>query len=292
MWMQWLNDPSGAGGTFNAPNRQAVSANGSITYQIPDKGLASMRFWPAYGCDGSGNNCRVGASGGPASLGFTCPAVGCAPPIDSKFEATFGCITGIASGSCQGNPSGGGTPLGRNDWWNTSAVDGYTSGFQVRVNGYCPVGAVSSGDFAGPGGPTNGLINCLNLSMSGCPTAENMSTNGQFGHLSSVNLRRTHPTLGGNVGCYSPAGKLTFANWGNSPVYTPAAPEAQWYTCPTPPISPTQCSAGPANSTQFRNYVHSVCPTYAYAYDDGFGLSTCPASTLTTYEVTFGCPPQ
>ena len=290
MWIQWLNDPTNAGGAFSAPNRQAVGAGGAVTYNIPDKGLASMRFWPAYGCDGAGNNCRVGASGGPASLGFTCPAAGCAPPIDSKFEATFGCITGIAAGSCQGNPSGGGSALGRNDWWNTSAVDGFTSGYQVRVNGYCPVGGVTSGDFAGPGGPAGGVINCLGLNVSGCPTTENLSANGQFPAQASMNLRANNPA-GGVAGCYSPAGKLTYSNWGNSPTFAPQAPQAQWYACPTPPISPAQCSAGPANSTKYRNYIHSVCPSYAYAYDDGFGLATCPASTLVTYDVTFGCPP-
>jgi hypothetical protein len=126
--------------------------------------------------------------------------------------------------------------------------------------------------------------------MAGCPTAENLSADGRFPHLASMNLRRAHPA-GGMAGCYSPSGKLTFSNWGNSPTYLPQAPEAQWYACPTPPISPTQCAAGPADRTQDRNYVHSVCPTYAYAYDDGFGLSSCPASTLLHYEVTFGCPP-
>jgi hypothetical protein len=290
MWIQWLNDPSGAGGVFNYPNRQQIAANGSITYNIPDKGLASMRWWPGYGCDGAGHNCRIGASGGPASLGFTCPAGGCAPPIDSKFEATFGCITGIASGSCQGNPSGGGAPLGRNDWWNSSAVDGYTSGVRLRVNGYCPTGPIDYPDYWGPGGPAGGVIDCLGLRTSGCPTNDNLSSDNRFPALSNVNLLARHPS-GYTAGCYSPSGKLTFANWGNSPVYTPEAPQAQWYTCPTPPITPSQCMAGPADRTQYRNYVHSVCPTYAYAYDDGYGLSSCPASTLVTYEVTFGCPP-
>lgn len=289
MTVHWLTAPGFKGGQFNAPNHNSIPAGGSMTYNIPDKGLASMRFWPAFDCDASGQNCRVGSSGGPAEFGFTCPPHGCAPPIDSKFEATFGCISGIADGSCQQNPSAPGQPLGRNDWWNSSAVDGFTVPMKVVVNGFCPTGPINVAPFWGPGGPTNGVIDCSALRVSQCPTTENLSADGRFPALSSVNLVANNPT-GGVAGCYSPAGKLTYANWGNSPTYAPAAPEAQWYTCPTPPISPEACASGPADRSKYRNYIHSVCPTYAYAYDDGFGLSSCPASTLTTYEVTFYCP--
>ena len=48
--------------------------------------------------------------------------------------------------------------------------------------------------------------------------------------------------------------------------------------------------AGPADRTKYRNMVHSHCDTYAYAYDDGVGLSSCPAATNLVYEVTFYCP--
>ena len=35
--------------------------------------------------------------------------------------------------------------------------------------------------------------------------------------------------------------------------------------------------------------VHKLCPSvYAYAYDDGVGLSHCPAGV--GYDVTFYCP--
>ncbi|MFA0812643.1 carbohydrate-binding protein [Microbulbifer epialgicus] len=71
MWVQWITSP---GNTFNAPNHHRLPLQGSsIEYDIPDKGLAAMRFWPGFGCDANGHNCRVGASGGPAELGFTCP---------------------------------------------------------------------------------------------------------------------------------------------------------------------------------------------------------------------------
>ncbi|HEX7026463.1 MAG TPA: carbohydrate-binding protein [Gammaproteobacteria bacterium] len=288
MWIQWLTAP---GIAFNAPNRHRLSGLGSfIEYDIPDRGLSSMRFWPGFGCDAGGHNCRIGASGGPAELGFTCPPEGCAPPIDSKFEATFGCIPGVADSQCAQNPSAPGQPLGRGDWWNSSMVDGYTAPVKVQVHGHCPVGPQPAPVF-GPGGPPGGVIDCSTLSVSDCPTNEDLSTNGQFPHLSNVNLLATNPATGAVAGCYSPSAKLSYSHWaGGFQTYPPDSPQAQMYACPTPPISPEQCMAGPADSTDYRNMIHSHCDTYAYPYDDGVGLSSCPSATNLVYEVTFYCP--
>ena len=52
------------------------------------------------------------------------------------------------------------------------------------------------------------------------------------------------------------------------------------YCCPTPPVSPSECSAGPVEKTKYVEAVHKLCPSvYAYAYDDGVGLAQCPAGT-------------
>jgi hypothetical protein len=284
MWIQYLN--GSGGGSLTNPNRYRLGSLGSfIEYDIPDIGIAGVRFWPGMGCDANGHNCTIGASGGPASMGFTCPPHGCGPPVDSKFEATFGCMTGSG---CQGNPSGGGAPLGNLDWWNTSAVDGYTLPMQVRAIGNCPVGPQPTG----PGGPPGGLTSCSAIRFADCPTTENLSSNGQYPNLSSVNLRLSNPATGGQAGCFSPSSKLTSSQWNAGfTTYPPSDPHAMWYACPTPPISPQQCSSGPANSTKFRNVIHAKCTnTYAYAYDDTFGLATCPAATSMRYEVTYYCP--
>lgn len=287
MWVQWLTAP---GLPFNGQKFARLASQGSyIDYDIPDKGLPAMRFWPGFGCDANGQNCRVGASGGPASMGFTCPEGGCAPPIDSKFEATFGCIPGVPDGSCADNPSAPSQKLGRGDWWNSSFVDGYTTPMKVEVKGYCPVGPQPAPVF-GPGGPPGGIIDCSNIRLSDCPTNENLSSEGRFPALSNINLRAVNPRTGAIAGCYSPSAKLTFGNWGNPYNYLPQAPEAQWYACPTPPISPDQCMEGPSDRTKYKAMVHSFCQTYTYAYDDGVGLSSCPAATNLSYEVTFYCP--
>jgi Carbohydrate binding module (family 6)/Thaumatin family len=288
MWIQWLTAP---GIAFNGPNRHRLSGLGSsVEYDIPDKGLPAMRFWPGLGCDAGGHNCQVGASGGPPNLGFTCPPGGCAPPIDSKFEGTFGCIPGVADGNCAQNPSAPGQPLGRGDWWNASAVDGYTVPLKVQVFGNCPTGPQPAPVF-GPGGPPGGVIDCSSLRVFDCPINENLSTDGQFPQLSNVSLLATNPTTGAVGGCYSPSAKLTFSQWAAGfTTYPPDAPQARMYACPTPPITPEQCSSGPADRTAYRNMIHSHCATYAYPYDDGFGLASCPAATNLRYEVTFYCP--
>ncbi|HTD24876.1 MAG TPA: glycosyl hydrolase [Terriglobales bacterium] len=131
------------GGTLNAQNQKLLTNVGDfIEYDIPDKGLAGVRFWPGMECDNTGNNCHIGASGGPVSNGFTCPAnIGCAPPIDSKFEGTFGCVSSMPLSQCQANPSSNPpTPLPRADFWDASMVDGYTLPVKVIVHGSCPPG--------------------------------------------------------------------------------------------------------------------------------------------------------
>ena len=91
------------------------------------------------------------------------------------------------------------------------------------------------------------------------------------------------------MGCYSPCAKLTYQQWGQGYSDTPESKQAQDFCCPTPPITPEACSAGPVSRTKFVEAVHKLCPdVYAYAYDDGIGLAQCPAGTQ--YDVTFYCP--
>merc|ERR1711862_111780 len=91
------------------------------------------------------------------------------------------------------------------------------------------------------------------------------------------------------LGCYSPCGKLTYSNWGNSPVYAPFDEEAQYYCCPMPPISSPDCRAGPVEQTEYVKTFRNRCKhVYSYAYDDDVGLQTCPVGT--TYTWTLLCP--
>ena len=265
------------GGSLPTAHQFQLAAGGRIDYPIPAEGLAATRFWAGSGCDATGNNCTIGQSGGPANQGFTCPSYGCAPPVDSKFEGTFGCLPSVPVARCRPNPSSPTrAPLPRADSWDTSMVDGFTLPFRVRVVGNCP------------GGPRNNMIDCSTVAMGLCPATENLSTNGAYPALAAQNLAVINPQNFAPAGCYSDCGRLTFSQW-NGLNYSPAAPQAQMYCCPTPPISPAACRTGPVASTGYTALVHRTCPqVYAYGYDDGTGLFSCPAGVR--YEVTFYGP--
>ena len=262
-----------AGGLF--PQDIKLAPGKTHSFAIPDIGLAATRFWPKFGCDDDGADCTIGGSGGP---GESCSAAGCAPPVDSKFEATFGCLLPMEgprkdrkAGACAPNPSAPAEPIGPIDWWDVSQVDGWTLPYAVKVVGKCP--------------SSPSRIDCSNLALSQCPASEDLGL-----HSGPETLRLKDPKGGEKaVGCYSPCSKLTFSQWGQGHNYTPDSPEAQDFCCPTPPISPEKCSTGPVASTKYVEAVHKLCPhVYAFAYDDGVGLAQCPAGVR--YDVTFYCP--
>lgn len=276
----------------NGPDGQNIRLQPGrhFDFATPD-GLAGTRYWPKMRCDPDGNNCAIGESGGP---GETCDsASGCAPPVDTKFEASF-------------NANG-------EDWVDISLVDGYTLPFKFEMRGGgCSAGFGNRSDFTLPGywgqycDDTTGkhyyidhstgerfedppkIIDCSKLALDQCPTAENMGT------WSAANLNVVKPQgTGESVGCYSPCSKIIFSQWGNTFGQGKSASDSEVapYCCPTPPMSPQACRAGPVRHTQFVQNMHKMCPgVYGYAYDDGMGLLRC--SPATKYIVTFYCPAQ
>jgi len=293
------------GNLINATNhKELASTCDYVDYNIPDGGLAGMRFWPGLRCDGTGNNCAVGQSGGPAVDGFTCPSQGCAPSIDSKFEGTFGCLDTVPTNQCQVNPSEPSERLPTTDSWDTSNVDGFTFPYKVKVLDACA------------GGPPNGIIDCSQLSFSNCPTDENASTpttpplpvpfsgppDPPFPQYGSLNLILNQlADSSQKAGCYSPCSKLTISNQGNNPgdagTVVPADNRAAYYCCEGPvtgacnsrTATECPCAFGPVVNSKYVEAIHQYCPNvYAFGYDDGEGLWSCPAGTR--YEVTFNCP--
>lgn len=229
----------------------------TYTFQTPP-GLFGTRYWAKAGCDPQGNGCLIGESGGP---GEQCDLrVGCAPPVDTKFEATFG--------------QAGGAP----DWVDVSLVDGWTLPFKFEMSQKCSSGEGSHA--------VQQVVDCSSLSLAGCPRAENVGPASPY----AQDLAVKHPSTGQTVGCYSPCAKLTTSNWRNPFHFSPGDWLAKDYCCPTPPESPSQCRYGPVKDTQFVRAVHQNCPgVYGYSYDDGMGLLVCPATTV--YHMTFYCPP-
>jgi len=259
-----------------------------VDYTVPDTGLSGSRFWAKYGCDANGKNCAVGdqMQYWPNPPGG-CPAGGCTPPVDSLFEATWGCRPGS---SCNAqNPT---------TWFDTSQVDGWTIPYKLTPNG-----DTSGCDCIGSQCGFKG-VDASTLDLRRCPSNENLVAGGQTSvnvlgqqvNLNSVDLRIiSNNTV---LGCMSPCKRL---NWGVP--YGLQQPEnsgsTMWMCCPTPTpsscspadgcISPTACRNGPIENTQFVAAVHSMAPgVYSYSYDDGVGLHACPAG-VATYTMEF-CP--
>ena len=239
------------------PQDLELAAGETHSFAIPDEGLAATRFWAKWKCDATGKDCKIGESGGP---GESCSSTnGCAPPVDSKFEATFGCL--VEASKCAHNPSLPSEPLGPTDWWDVSQVDGWTLPYKVEIVGECP------------GAPA--VIDCSSLSLDSCPEDDNLGPSG------TQSLRVHDPGDSSlTVGCYSPCAKLTYAQWGQGLGFPPDATEARHYCCPTPPISPEQCSTGPVVDTKFVKAVHKrecmhVC---MHAHIHTFMYACMPAS--------------
>jgi hypothetical protein len=243
------------------PDPQNLKLEPGTSYDFfTDNGVSSARYWPKMWCDEMGRNCSLGNSGGP-DQGCGKPGNGeCAPPIDTKFEATF-------------RAPDASNPGHEFDYVDVSLVDGYTLPFKLTMNGQCDA-------------PRN-EIDCSSLTFASCPASEGLSAAGVTANLKAVN-----PQTGVDAGCYSPCSKLITRNWNNPEAQSrngAADPGAAPYCCPTPPEDPAQCRAGPVKDTAYVNMVHQMCPgVYGYAYDDGMGLIRC--ETTTTYVMTYYCP--
>ena len=213
------------------------------------------------GCDTSGSNCSIGSSGGPGEgcvvrvPGHSDDYSHCAPPFDTKFEATF-----AAQGSTV------------RDVVDMSLVDGYTLPFKLEV---------SEGSCTRHGQAFNGM-DCSGLSMDRCPTKETLDNK-------IVNLNGINPKTGKRGGCYSPCMKLTDDKW--NPPGTSVAPDsaaAGQYCCAGAWGSPSACNGGAILGTDYLTAVKDMCPAaYGYAYDDKVATIAC--TTTTRYTVTFYC---
>jgi len=268
IWIQQQNMPSGV------PSVIKLDAGGSAQWIIPAAGLAATRLWPKKGCDADGNNCLMGQSSPP------CPPTGCPPPVDSKFEATWGCTLADVN-QCAVNPSAPSQKLSGDTYWNTSAVDGYTFPFTATVTDNTLPASICS------------PVDCSALTMDQCPTNEDLSV-GMSGSVnalySSLDLHLRN-NLGELMGCYSPCPALTYPTYGGFGLSNTGT-EAAMYCCPTPPVSPSECSAGPVETTQYVARVRSMCggTVYTYAYDDGDGLRQCSGATKVRLIIGPNCP--
>jgi len=250
VWIEQLNVP-------NAKQVVKLAKGASYTYDLPDNKLIdATRWWPKTGCDNNGNNCTQGQTMPP------CPAQGCAPPIDSKFEATW-----CAGSNCQ-------------TYFDISMVDGFTLPVEIQPN--APKNTIP--------GCTQAACPSLSTSASVCPTREDLSTNGKYPALRNQDLRMKDPKTGKVIGCFSPCGKLTYAKAFGGFNYQPQDPQAAYYCCKGVADTKGTCSKGPIQSMNYVKLIDSACKNevYGWAYDDAHGTHTCTGPTTINFMI---CPP-
>jgi hypothetical protein len=276
----WITHEAAAG-TGPDPQDVRVAPGASHAFLTPN-GLSATRYWAKLGCNEQGTHCALGGSGGPKEAcvrkmpGGAYNYSACAPPIDTKFEASFGQM----GEPC--NPMApGGTEMAGCDYIDMSLVDGFTLAFKLEIHGgRCT--ATSKGVDS-----RVQTIDCSTLSFDDCPAEENL------GLGFDVDLRAVSPHTGTVAGCYAPCMKLTDTKWNNTlgagRTGLDAGNASAPYCCPTPPVSPEECRQGPVTSTRFVRTLHEKCPgVYGYAYDDGHGLMRC--SSDSHYKLTLYCP--
>lgn len=260
----WIAHIAGGG---VGPDEQDVKINGGQQAKFTTAtdgglgGLSAARYWPKMGCDDTGNHCSIGDSGGPVE-GCVIRIEGkddnytqCAPPVDSKFEATFAAPGEFAR-----------------DVVDMSLVDGYTLPFKLETSGgNCNIGT----------DPFE-TMDCSGLSLSQCPTSETLGSK-------TWDLRAVNPKTGELAGCYSPCKKLTDDKWNETLPEDADSKDAGPYCCAGSYGSPQKCSAGPVMETAYLPSVKATCEhAYAYPYDDHIATIAC--TTTTEYVVTFYCP--
>ncbi|CAE8734824.1 unnamed protein product [Polarella glacialis] len=171
-----------------------IEPGGVLLFPTPN-GLSATRYWAKMGCDEHGSNCQLGDSGGPGEACIKNPVTGdidysrCAPPVDTKFEATFG-QHGLPC-----NPKAeGGKEMKGCDYIDLSLVDGYTLPVKLDIDGDCKGSKEESVD----------MVDCSKLNLTECPTAELLSAAGITVDLQVV-AHRAHRIFSSSVA----AGKQT-----------------------------------------------------------------------------------
>lgn len=244
------------------PQDVKIDTGGSARFHTSQGGgaLPATRFWPKMGCDSTGNNCSIGDSGGPGEGCVIRRPQGddyshCAPPFDTKLEATF---------------AAPGAPV--NDVLDMSLVDGYTLPFKLET----------SGGMCTRDQQYFESMDCSVLSLEKCPTSE--SIDGK-----TMTLQGISPKSRKQVGCFSPCMRLTDDKWNISTPVAPDSAVAGPYCCAGAFGSPQTCSNGPIQQTQYLKAVRDSCPmAYGYAFDDVVATIACQTSTQ--YTLTFYCP--
>ena len=235
--------------TYNTLKGAVPIATGkSQPFCIPDQGAPSGNFSFFIGCPNhdpfADQGCNIGTVTGDLA------------GINTRFEPTFGCKPGSVNcafnaadaapnyPNCQTSPNATACgPLGSNDYFNVSVVDGYTVALQVQVTG---------------DGCSSSLIDASMLDLASCPS-ENPRTLYPWPVISGLNLSLLTSSGGINRACVAPYQWLGSGSLGN----------------PTNPSPSMDTTCGPAGCTPYSYYAAEGC------LDDtpGHAAIACPGGS-------------
>ena len=275
---------------------------------IPDKGAPSGNFSFYIGCDPDKDNsqewgdCVIGSRPGFDLIG-----------VNTLFEPTFGCKYGDPAACALNTATSPYTPLSQVDWYDISAVDGFTLPLRVEVTN--PDGLGCNRTFTDAG----------MLDLASCPCESNRSlysTNAEQQAVIEQGIALLTTDNRGQRACPSPCKWFSSSTLGspNNPVQMtqgetdPPVNTSCYYCCGNkcfkaadasdcdcPGCGGTQCVQGPerpaaegggafpVSRTEFvRRLKEMGYRGYTWAYDDSEGLMNC-ASGYSIVKVTL-CP--
>ena len=235
--------------TYNTLKGAVPIATGKTqSFCIPDQGAPSGNFSFFIGCPNNdpftNQGCNIGT------------VVGDLAGINTLFEPTFGCKPGNTTcafnaadaapnyPNCQASPNATSCgPLSSNDYFDVSAVDGYTVALQVQVTG---------------NGCSSSLIDASMLDLASCPS-ESPTTLYPWPVISGLSLSLLTSSGGINRACVAPYKWLGSGSFGN----------------PTNPSPSMDTTCGPAGCTPYSYYAAAGC------LDDtpGHAAIACPGGS-------------
>ncbi len=285
-------------------------------FAVPDRGAPNGNFRFFMGCPSLANNNNPFGGGGCVIGAIT----GDLANVNTLFEPTFGCMKG--SKTCAFNPAANPAthplcpsqpnakncgPLSATDFYDVSAVDGYTLPIEVAASGK---------------GCSAPLIDASMLDLASCPS-ENKKTLYSTNAMQQAQIEKGFSLLT-SAGPYRKACVAPYLWFESTDLGSPKNPKATEPGCPKgaacssvsyyagagcdssdrrslkldcPGNSGPQQRVGPQQNGQFAihntNWVSQLYALgysgYSWQYADGVGGQTCPAAPQAVYQVTL-CP--
>jgi hypothetical protein len=228
----WYNTLKGA-----VPVPIATTATPGQTFCIPDQGAPSGNFSFFMGCPGSdpfaNQGCSIGAVAGDLA------------GVNTLFEPTFGCKpdtatcafnaadSGATYPNCQTNPNSTNCgSLSSNDYFDVSAVDGYTMAMQVAVVPNSTVDGASC---------SSSLIDASMLDLASCPSEDATTLYPWPVSGAAISLLTVNGSI--NQACVAPYKWLGSGSFGN----------------PLNPSPSMDSTCGPTGCTPYSYYAAAGC---------------------------------